>query len=172
MKKILFVWLAYFLVGCSAPVYDIDLKVADNSTGFNNVTVLDKRADTKVYMTETGVDGKHTYMLEVKPPLNTTLEGLVKSEILNTQLNADVDINIQNLEIRRQVRFASPDDLFCVIESGVIMGKSAEPTPVKSTTKNDDDGTTSISIIGKLIIDQCLVAHARDLAKYIKQSEK
>lgn len=168
MKKILFGLFAFFLVGCASPGYNIKIETASNNAEFINVTVHDKRLDEKVYMTESGVNSAHTYMFEVDPPLKTALEGLVKSEISNVHFNTDVDINIQILEIKRHVYFARPDELLCVIESGVAVGKNAESIPVKTTTINNENGSTSPTIFGKLIIDQCLVEHARDLVKFIK----
>lgn len=175
MNKVLFGLLTYLLVGCTtSPVYKIDLETAANSTEINNVTVHDTRLDMQLYMAESGVNGTHTYIFEVNPSLNTTLEGLVKSEVLNAQLNTDVDINIQNIETYRHVRFAADDELSCIIKSSVTVGKSTESIQVETIAKNDEDGDmpTATPLKGKLIINKCLVEHAQDLAQYIKELDK
>ena len=174
MNKMLFGLLTYLLLGCSSQAYKIDLESAGNSTENNNITVYDKRPDMQLHMTESGVDGKETYLFEVNPSLNTTLEGLVKSEMLNAQPNISVDINIQDMEIYRHVRFAAGDDLSCIVKSSVTVGKSAESLQVETIAKNNEGRRTptTIPLKGKLIINKCLVEHAQDLAQLISELDK
>ena len=174
MNKMLFGLLTYLLLGCASQAYKIDLEsAAGNSTENSNITVYDKRPDMQLHMTESGVNGKHTYLFEVNPSLSTTLEGLVKSEMLNAQLNISVDINIQDMEIYRHVRFAAGDDLSCIVKSSVTVGKSAESLQVETIAKNEDGcAPTTIPLKGKLIINKCLVEHAQDLLQLISELDK
>ena len=171
MKSFLFGLSACLLVGCAAPVYNVDLETADNGARFKNVRVHDKRLDEKVYMTGLSIAGTHIYMFEVNPPLKTTLEGLVNSELVSTRLNAEFDINIHELDIKNQVGFATADKLSCVFESSVTMGESTESMTVRTITRNNEFRSSLLSTVGKLIIDQCLKEHAQDLAKFIEKSD-
>lgn len=169
MRVICTALLTISLSGCAARVFNVPLNLPDSTKDKTNVAVKDGRLDKQIYMT--GIDfasASHIYLLTTEPPMEVALERYISNALVEkaqpTQFTK-VELTVEELDLRNKVGFAKTDELYCMIESTIVLHNDI-PKPlelrVKTFTKNEKNMSPMVATSAKVILDQCLQRHALD----------
>lgn len=152
------------LTGCATPVFKVELNPPPPRA--SQIEVSDNRLDTTVTMNMSSAYGAGQFVhVEPSPPLTESLARWVAAERMGT---APLTISIERLELVFKAGFGTTDDLACGIESTVAAGPGG-PRTVRTRTRNTENLSPLVSTAGKVILSQCLAAHAKDLALAVDQ---
>lgn len=167
MRIIFAALVAISLSGCAARVFNVPLNLPDSTKGKTNVVVKDGRLDKQIYMTGISFgSASHTYLLTTEPPMEVVLQRYV-SDVLSKSAQrtqfTKIEMTIEELDLKNKIGFAKADELYCRIESTVLLySDTAKPLElrVKTFTKNEENMSPMVVTSAKLILDQCLQQHS------------
>lgn len=167
--------LACLLPSCAAPVFKVPLTLPEGRKVNTNLVVKDARLDKTIYMTGISAGSEsHIYLLTSEPAIETALEQHLSVDIDKEDARRNtpkIDITIDDLDLKDKVGFGKADELYCKIESTVMIFKdTAKPieVKVKTFTKNVENMSSFIDTSARVILDQCLQKHALDIFTQIK----
>ena len=158
------------LSGCAVRVFEVTLSVPPAANAATAVSVRDGRVDPQVYVTAISISGTNVHLLAANPPLSVALErhlgSAVESTFAQVLSKSNFEVSIEELELRNRVGFGKADHLTCRIESNLAVPGSGlrDLRRVKTLAMNDQNMSPLIAISAKVILDQCLREHAKDLA--------
>ena len=156
--KILAIFLSSLLVGCGAMK---PLQVNLENSGHALTIIKDGRVNTQLeIMGVTNTGEVNLYLIDPKPSVTDVIGSATGA------LPSSVEITLETIELRDNVGFMSNDKLSCVITSSVRVGK--KQFNVRTVSKNDETSNSFIDNTAKVILDQCLVEHGRDIANKAK----
>jgi hypothetical protein len=168
MKVVISIFISTILIGCAAPLYKISLYSNGKAKAITQISVKDNRLDQKLYITGIGIGGTHVYMYEATPTIIEALDSGIQSSLTNYALVNDISVSLEELIIKNKEGFAKADRLSCIIESTVSIG-SQDAIEIRTMSINDKNMSPLLTTSGKLIIDQCINEHSRDIALFIKE---
>lgn len=177
MRIVVAALLVISLSGCAAQVFQVPLSLPDTGKVKFNLKVGDERLDRQIYMTGISFgSASHIYLLTAEPPIEVALERYIHnatSKVMHQLSFTKAEVAIEELDLKNKVGFAKADELYCKIESKVVIySETAKPLErrVKTFTKNEKNMSPMIVTSAKTILDECLQQHAVDVADSIGTS--
>ena len=168
-KTLLLIFLYALLTGCAIPVHKIKISTPLTNSPRENITVIDNRLDTQVYMTGISYAGTHIYTYEMEPEISVALHRYITLELGEHFVNKDVTINIESLDIKNNIGFGKADKITCIIGSTVLVAYNNSKL-IKTLSRNNENKSPLVTTVGKLIINQCIADHSRDISSFIKSN--
>ena len=140
-----------------------------------SVVVNDGRLDKQVYMTGISIGAKaNIYMIKPEPALHVALEQHIYSNLSKrppAKASPNIEVTIEDLDLKTKVGFGTANELLCKIESTVTIyreNSTKTDARVKTFFINDKDMSVLISTIAKETLDPCLIKHAEEISAQIK----
>lgn len=154
------------------------MTVAVTAQSPSGLLVRDGRLDKQLYMTAISFSStSHMYLLRAEPPIEDALERHIHTAIskVTPALTLEkAEVTIEAVDLKNRVGFAKADELYCTIESRVVVtddaAKPIERT-VKTFSKNGENMSPLVTTAAKVILDQCLYQHAVELVASIAVSQ-
>jgi len=170
MRAFLFLVVACFAASCSARVVNVRLAPPQIALT-DEVLVRDRRADPQVYMTAIGIGSTPVliHLLAPNPPLEISLRRFIQSR---TPRFAAMLVSIERLDLKNRVGFAKADELSCELESSVTTPSRPDGILVRTFSKNGLNMSPLVSTAARVILQQCLEQHAKEVVERLSVSEE
>ncbi|MGC3981531.1 MAG: hypothetical protein QM808_09745 [Steroidobacteraceae bacterium] len=160
MKKSSLILIPYFLAGCTAQTYRVDLSPPSRTA--TNLVVKDERLSKDIFITTTtALNSTYVYYFSLTPSMEESL-----SRYIQSRTQESIQVSIQRLELRSKIGFGVPNQSTCEIES--IFKINNNERSVRTFAENKDDMSSRVQSVGKAILNPCLSQHGRDIASKIE----